>query len=157
MIDILLAIWTVLGAGIVGLIAWYVRIRHETNQRENERVYDERRKIYLKILEPTIRLFANTKNPSGMKKAMEQITSLEHRRTMFELNLVGSDDVVRAMYVFMLHAFLSTGYSMVLLVKWSELLLAIRKDLGNKGTSIKPVDMIRSQIIDIDKYMDSSK
>ena len=157
MLDILLAIWTAVGAGIIGLIVWYVRIRHETNQRENERVYDERRKIYLQIIEPTIHIFANAENPSAMKKVEEQITSLEHRRAMFELNLMGSDDVVRAMNVFMQHAFHSTGDSVGLIAKWSELLLAIRKDLGNKRTSIKPVEMLRSQITDIDKYMDSSK
>ena len=157
MLDILLGIWSVVGAGIVGLIAWHIRFRHESNQRENERVYDERRKIYIQILEPTIRIFANTKNPSAMKEIIEQVTSFKHRRAMFELNLMGSDEVVRAMNAFMQNAFHSTGDSMDLIAKWSGLLLAIRKDLGNKGTSIKPVEMLRSQITDIDKYMDSSK
>ena len=132
MIDIFLAIWTAFGAGIVALIVWYVRIRHETNQRENDRVYDERRKIYLQILEPTIRMFANTTNPSAMKEAMERITSLENHRAMFELNLMGSDDVVRAMNAFMQHVFHSTDEDLGRITKWSELLLAIRKDLGNK-------------------------
>ena len=74
---------------------------------------------------------------------------------MFELNLMGSDDVVRAMNAFMQHTFHSGNDSKGMITKWSELLLAIRKDLGNKRTNIEPMGMLRNQIKDIDKYMGS--
>ena len=35
---------------------------------------------------------------------------------------------------------------------WGNVLLAIRRDVGNKRTKLKPIDMCRGQISDIDKY-----
>ena len=35
---------------------------------------------------------------------------------------------------------------------WGNVLLAIRRDVGNKRTKLKPIDMFRGQISDIDKY-----
>ena len=34
-----------------------------------------------------------------------------------------------------------------------QLFLAIRRDLGNRKTKLKPSDMLRGQITDIDKYI----
>ena len=36
---------------------------------------------------------------------------------------------------------------------WGHLLLAIRKDLGNKRTKLKEKDMLSSQITDIDQLV----
>ena len=36
------------------------------------------------------------------------------------------------------------------MVLWARLLLAIRKSVGNKGTRLKLVDMLRANINDID-------
>ena len=72
---------------------------------------------------------------------------------MFELNLMGSDDVVRAMNAFQQHIYNNPSDSKMSIVRLSELLLAIRRDLGNKNTKIEPIDMLRSQITDIDKFL----
>ena len=75
---------------------------------------------------------------------------------MFELNLMGSDDVVWAMNALQQHFYQSviapTDPKMSI-IKLSELLLAIRKDLGNKNTKVDHIDMLRSQITDIDKHL----
>ena len=153
MVEVFLALWTVLGAGLVGLATWYVRIRRESSERERERLSDERRQIYLKILEPTIRLFAGIKDPEEMEKAMQQMSSYEHRRALFELNLMGSDDVVGALNDFMQYIYRGGTNSRELMAYWGRLLLSIRRDLGNRGTILSEVDMLRSQVTDIDSFM----
>ena len=152
-LDVLAAIWTVLGAGVVGLIGWYVRIRYETNQRERERLNDERRRIYLQILEPNIRLFAGISDPAETEKALTQVASFKHRQVMFELNLMGSDEVVRALNHFMQDIYHNNNTPPLILTNWGHLLLAIRKDLGNKGTKLNEKDMLSSQVKDIDQLM----
>ena len=153
MTEIFLAIWTVLGAGLVGLTTWYVRLRGESNEREKGRLHDERRKIYLKILEPIIRAFASIKNPEEAEKAFQQINTYEHRQVLFELNLIGSDEVVRAYNEFMQYLYRGEVDVRQLMTYWGKLLLTIRKDLGNKGTGLSEVDMLRSQITDIDSFV----
>ena len=153
MTEVFLAIWTVLGAGLVGLASWYVRIRHESSERERERLYNERRQIYLKNLEPIIRLFAGIKNPEETEKAMQQIGSYAHREALFELNLMGSDDVVRALNDFMQYLYRGDLDSRELMDYWGRLLLSIRRDLGNRRTGLTEVDMLRSQITDVDSLM----
>ena len=141
-------------AAMASLLTWLVRSRLEDIRREHERLHETRRAIYLKNLDPMIRMFAGVRRPAEMRRATESITSVEHRRTMFELNLMGSDDVVRAVNAFQQHMYQHGGEDTVgLMSKWSNLLLAIRKDLGNKRSKLKPVEMLRSQITDIDKFM----
>ena len=65
---------------------------------------------------------------------------------MFELNLMGSDDVVRAMNACQQQfsrAINDPADTKMIMTKFSEFLLAIRKDLGNKHTKTKPLDMLR--------------
>ena len=98
-------------------------------------------------------MFAGIKNDAQTKKALRQVLSFEYRKAAFELNLMGSDEVIRAMNA-MQRAGQGTD-SLKMMRKWGELLLAIRKDLGNTKTKIKPIEMLRSQITDIDQYLES--
>ena len=136
-----------------GVIVWLVQSRYEAIRRETERLHNERRNIYLAALEPTIRVFAGVKNRSETKRALIQLSSFEHRRVMFELNLVGSDEVVRAVNDYMQSVFKAEPDLSESLGNWGRILLAIRKDLGDRKTKLNHVDMLRSQITDIDKVM----
>lgn len=78
-----------------GIVTWFIKSRVEELQATEEKLRDERRKIYSEILEPYIRLFADLKG-QGSAQAIKKITSYEYRKTAFELNLFGSDDVVMA-------------------------------------------------------------
>ncbi len=141
----------------VGVVVWYLTSRVESIRREKESLQDERRKIYSQVLEPYIRIFAGAKKPTETKKAISSITSFEYRRASFELTMIGSDDVVRALNEMMQFSYrMGDGGSSAspedLLRYWGGLLLAIRRDLGNKGTKLSEVDMFRSQIKDIDQF-----
>ena len=64
------------------------------------------------------------------------------------MTLFASDDVVRAFGDIMnMGSSADPQHAMVL---WARLLLAIRKSVGNKGTPLKPADMLRPTINDVD-------
>ena len=145
-------------AGVVGLIVWFFQSRIETIKRETERLQDERRKVYIQVFDPYIRILVGSKNPSETKRALNQVTSFDYRRAAFELNLMGSDDVVRALNEFMQYSYGIDGDRApanpeVMLRLWGHVLLAIRKDLGNKRTKLEEIDMLKGHIKDIDKVI----
>ena len=103
---------------------------------------------------------ATSNNPSEIKKALNQIKSFDYRRVSYELNMMGSDDVVRAMNSLMQHIYSleregTSGKPEDMLVYWGGVLLAIRRDLGNNKTGLTEVDMLRGQIKDIDQLIKS--
>ena len=144
----------------VGLFVWYLTSRVEAVRREREKLQDERRKIYAQVLEPYIRVFAGSTNPSETKRALKQIGSFEYRRASFELAMTGSDDVVRTLNEMMQYFYRADGEGKSInpgemVQYWGRVLLAIRRDLGNKKTKLSEIDMLRMQIKDIDKYFAS--
>jgi len=120
-----------------GIITWSLKSRVEELRATEERLREERRKIYGQILDPYIRLFADLKG-QGPAQAIKRITSYEYRKTAFDLNLFGSDEVVRAYNALMKHTYEadSTGKQDLkeMMHLWGNLLLEIRKSLGNKKT-----------------------
>jgi len=105
-------------------------------------------------LDPYIRLFADISG-QGQVQAVKRMTSPEYRKTAFELNLFGSDDVIRAYNTLMAHAYEaeSTGKQdpKTMMTLFGSFLLEIRKSLGNKKTKLEALDMLRASIKDIDK------
>ena len=143
-------------SAVVGALVWYLQSRIEAVRTERRRLQDERRKIYIAVLEPYIRVFAGIKNPSETQKAMKRMLSFEYRKISYELNLMGSDEVIRANNAFMQLAY-SAGEGTIAPEAWLEcwggLLLAIRKDLGAKKTGLTRAEMLESQITDAKEYL----
>jgi len=136
-----------------GIITWFLKSRVEELRATEERLREERRKIYGQILDPYVRLFADLKG-QGTTQAIKKITSYEYRKTAFDLNLFGSDDVVRAYNALMKYTYEveSTGKQdpKGMVRMWGSLLLEIRRSLGNKKTKLNELDMLRAMIKDID-------
>ena len=80
---------------IGGIVTWFLKSRVEELRVIKEKLREDRRKIYEQILDPYIRLFADLKG-QGSINALKEISSYEYRKTAFNLNLFGSDEVVRA-------------------------------------------------------------
>jgi hypothetical protein len=142
-----------------GIITWFIKSRVEELRATEERLQDQRRRIYLEILDPYIRLFAELKGKGPPVQALRKMTSYEYRKTAFNLNLFGSDKVVRAYNALMQHVYEaeSTGNQdpRKMMSLWGMLLLEIRKSLGNKKTKLNELDMLRGMIKDIDEYLAS--
>ena len=137
-----------------GVITWFIKSRIEELQAIKEKLRKEQRDIYDQILDPYVRLFTDIKG-KGVEDALRKINSYDYKKTAFNLTLFGSDKVVCAYNNIMIHArkVESTGNKdpKEILDLWGELLLEIRKSLGNKDTKLNKYDMLKATISDIDK------
>lgn len=89
---------------------------------------------------------------------MKKIISPNYRRAHFEFNLIGSDKAVKAMNKMVQHsrALESGNESLdqeILIRDWGNLLIAIRKDLGNRKTKLDTKDMLIVHIKNVDKLI----
>ncbi len=139
---------------IGGIITWVIKSKIEELRELEEKLREERRNIYAQLLDPYIRLFADLKG-KGPEVAVKKITSYDYRKTAFDLNLFGSDEVIRAFNNLMKHTYEAeaTGKQdpQKMIRLWGKLLLEIRKSLGNKKTKLNEVDMLRAMIKDVSK------
>jgi len=136
-----------------GIITWFIKSRVEELRATEERLREERRKIYNQLLDPFIHLFADIKG-KGQSQALKKITSYDYKKNAFDLNLFGSDEVVSAFNSLMKHIYETeqTGKQnpKEIMRLWGKLLLEIRRSLGNKKTKLKEFDMLKTLIKDID-------
>lgn len=154
--------WTeitaVLLASVTGLAVWYFRSYLESIRKEKEEMQEARRKSYMKILNPYISLFANGASKAGQEEIIKEIISYNYRQAHFEFNLIGSDKAVKAMNQMVQHSReLELGNTFldqeILIRDWGNLLVAIRKDLGNRKTKLNKKDMLIAHIKDVDIIM----
>ena len=142
-----------------GIITWLFKSRVEELRATEEKLRDQQRKIYLEILDPYIRLFAELKTKGSSVQALRKMISYEYRKTAFNLNLFGSDEVVKAYNALMQHTYEAESTEKQdpkeMMRLWGMLLLEIRKSLGNKKTKLDELDMLRAMIKDIDEYSKS--
>lgn len=138
-----------------GIITWIIKSKIEELHAIQEKLREERRNTYAQILDPYIRLFSDIKG-KGAEKALKEVASYDYKKTAFNLNLFGSDEVVLAYNNLIKHSYevevtgeKNPGKMMSL---WGILLLEIRKSLGNKDTKLEKYDMLRAMIKDIDKF-----
>jgi hypothetical protein len=152
----LLAIGPPLLMVLGGIVTWLLKSKVEELRSTEERLSAERRKVYAEILEPFMRLLADSQG-KGHDQAIKMFTSKEYRRAAFELGLFASDEVVRAYNSLIKHveqAQSADGQDPKQLMRlWGGLRLAIRKGLGNKKTKLNEYDMLRGMITGIDKFL----
>lgn len=141
-------------AALVGLTIWFIQSRIEQLRAAQARLHDDRRRIYLEVLDPYIRILNATKTGQGNEKAVRRLLSPEHRKVAFELVMVGSDEVVEKFNAFMQWAFHAeeTGDQdpNEMMRRRGRLLLAIRRNIGDPRTELDEIDMLRSWFRDAD-------
>ena len=140
---------TLIGGGV----GWFLKSRLEARRHAEEALRDQRGKTYVEILMPFARLFSDLSLRS-QQAALKQITSPEYRRLAFQLVLVGSDEVVGAwnsMWNAVYVAEKGEGKSTDMLLAFGDVLLAIRRGLGNDTTGLKSREMLKWMIKDIDQ------
>ncbi len=126
-------------------------------------------KVYNSILEPFIiiftseQAFANDRKYKGKSRqevANEIMLSLEYKQTAFKLALMGDDNVVIAFNNLMqfvynqLPATVSPENTKYLMKLLGNLLLEIRKGVGNENTCLDNFEILEWLIKDIRKYRD---
>ena len=124
---------------------------HRVLTRTEDRVYEDRKKASLAILEPimdTMLLHKEAKDFFGSKK---------YTKAIAEFKLYGSDKAIKA---FNDLAFLAANVDPInakyhvkpVLRSIADLIIVIRKDIGYSSTILNYVDILRVIISDIDDY-----
>lgn len=141
--------------GIGGLIMWILKTKNEELQLIQQKISEERIRLYGTMLEPYVRLLASVNSPKEVEKSVKQIQSFEWQNASTHLILFGSDDVIKAW-----NRFAQCNYRMGddpanntmfdLLKFYGEMLLAIRKDVGNKNTKLNSKETMMWKIKDIE-------
>ena len=171
-VDYLVAIATVFTPILIiifSAIGWKYRQSIERKLKIEEKLRDDRIEIYNQILEPFIILLMSdaawssdpkNKNKDKIKIATSKMLSLEYRKNSFKLSLIGSDSVVMSFNDLMQHFFQTaennstnssdTGKKTISIL--GNLLLEIRKSMGNESTKIDNWGMIEWFITDAKKY-----
>jgi hypothetical protein len=140
-----LAIPVLLALG--GFIAWAIRSTIEDYREAERQLTAERRALYQQVLEPFLLPLITDEAAAVSALQEEAFASPEYKRAVFEMTLFASDEVVRV-FGDMINS--SSDPSSNPLVLWARLLRAIRKSVGNKGSQLSLVDMVRPTINDID-------
>ena len=147
----------------VSIVGYLIRSKKEEARVSQQKLNEERRNTYRKIISPYIGILTGLKDKAGTGKALAVIQSQEHKQTVFDLIFFGSDDVVKAHNALFQYAYKDeAGESaeqrgMMFMRLWGKLLLEIRKDVGNKDTKLNDLDMLRWLIMDIDKLRDAKE
>lgn len=119
------------------------------------RLRDERRKTYMRVLDPYIEALSEMGRGGDYGAANARLASVEHRKAAFELKLVATDDVVAAFndfarYILDVREGAAPDDSGKLLRLWADLLLAVRKSVGDPDTGVTPRAMLLDWVTDID-------
>lgn len=156
--DILAPLMVLILSAIGILAGWFIRSRFEESRLVRQKLNEERRNTYKKIISPYIGMLTGIKDKESTAKALNKVKSPEHKEAVFDLAFVGSDNVVRAHNALFQYAYKDEesddekqrGKMFIRL--WGLLLLEIRRDVGNKNTKLDEFDMLRWLIKDIDGF-----
>lgn len=148
--------WVILGpvlAALVGLVAVGLQNWGERKRRERARLYEDRRKIYMQVIEPFVLAFT----PGQEKKVLKLMQSAEYGLAAREFSLIGTDDSVRALNGLMqyfYHREIGDSDSQEVLNLLGGFFLGMRREWVGRKTELDVKDMFRGQITDIDSFMD---
>lgn len=158
----LLAILTPILLTFGGIISWLIKAKREESLNAETKSREFKIDTYKKLLEPFIATWTFTLPKEQKEKEINKITTLEYRKTVFDLTTFGSDEVLKIFNKIMQTFFhadnykkqdceYSEEYGIRLLALVSELLLQIRKDIYSKKTKLKRTATIEFMITDMDQ------
>lgn len=143
-ISIFAALSPIFLALLAGL-GWLYRHERERREEIERQLSEEKYKAYIALIET---FFGMLKAQALGRKPPAQTDLIER---MFDANqqliLYGSDDVVRIYQTFLHEA----RNQVVDMQRFGELIVAIRRDMGNAATKITSEDVLRQLITDFDQ------
>ena len=151
---------------IIGLsgIGWKLKNSIERKNILEQKLREDRVKIYNEVVQPYIYMFSNEAIKSERKdlkgktiseEGLRKLPTVEYRESSFKMLLFGSDGVVRAHNNIQKLAFSSANEEMTperhkkWLLLLGDLFLEIRKSMGNENTKLSNLEMLESIITDI--------
>ncbi len=152
---------------VISGLGWAFKTSIERANQLEGAMREDRLKIYQVILEPFVVMFTKDESTlsgtggisdSNQADAGKIILSKEYREAAFNLALFANDEVLKAFNALYQSAYKmdsTTNANFDIIFKMGDLLLAIRKSVGNESTRIKNFEMLKWMINDIDKYVDA--
>ena len=138
------------------MVGWFLKKRSEELQAVREKLREDRRRLYLELIEPYVLIFGNIRT-GKTEAAVQLMQSEEYKRTFFHFALFGDQDVVRAFNALMQYVYQAEKQGDLqpteMMGHYARLLLAIREDLGAESRKLHEADMLRGIITDIDKHL----
>ena len=140
---------------ILTAIGWKLKASTERRLELENKLRDDRIKVYNQILEPFIIILMSDaawqvdkkyKNLDKIAFATSKMLSLEYRESSFRLALMAPDSLVKSYNNLMQHFFSSAEKAdanghVVMLELLGKLLIEIRKSMGNESTKLNHWDM----------------
>lgn len=159
--DALAILTPIISSAATGFAVWYFQSRIERLNKAQEQLREDRKRVYLKLLEPFVRVLVSSKVPDEGTKAVEQIKSFEYKMLVQEMYYFANDKVVNA-FNDMMQAFYNTTDAKPIdpiqfLKLWGNLTLQIRHAIGTNKSGLREADMLKGWITDINKYTDQLK
>jgi hypothetical protein len=159
---LLIAIFTPILLTIGGIISWFLKAKREESLISEAKSREYKIETYKLLLEPFIATFTITLTEKIKQKEINKLTTLEYKKTVFDLTTFGSDEAIRIFNKIMQTTFHSdeykdengeytSEYGNRLIALISEFLIQIRKDLYSKKTKLKRSEMLEFMITDMEK------
>jgi len=140
-----------LAAGAVG---WFLKSKIEAARAVEDRLRQDRIKVYAEILEPVLAPF--TESDFKARHVAQRPSPTVLKKAGFQLALMGSDPVVTAWNTLMRHLYKAdpndnaAGSASLKLL--GHLLLEIRRSIGNQRTRLDDWDMLTWLLKDIESH-----
>jgi hypothetical protein len=145
---------------VIPAAGWLIEHRLQAARAAEHRLYEARRVLYQDILKPYTEVFqaigAKPANAGELaRKAQIHLASADHRIRINELMMMGSDQVIESFnrlvrFQIEVRAGELEEKPGDVLWLWSDLLLAIRKDVGDPRTNLSAPAMIEGWVQDMD-------
>ena len=135
------------------IVPLVIQHRLQALRQQQEKLREQRLELYLNLLDPHIQLFASliqsNRKANAEQTAMRKLLSPEYMGNTFQFAMIGSDEAVQKHNALRQFAANNpngnpTGeFEGSILECFGDLLLAIRRDLGNKKTRLTSIDMFK--------------
>lgn len=128
-----------------GAIGWFLKDKIEAARARDERLHEQRAKLYAQILEPLLAPFSDPEGKQGLRKLQRMVTP-SYRHNAFQLVLSGGDAVVKSWNDFMQYMYHAESVGGVEwkigIEKLGRVLIEVRSNLGNKDTRLVETERI---------------
>ncbi len=143
-----------------GSIGWFLKDRVEASRTREQRLHEERARLYTEILEPVLAPFTE-RDASTAARLVSKMTTPEYRRNAFQLAMLGSDPVVKSWNDFMQYMYHTDHdkagvHPSTAIRRLGRVLLEIRRSVGSPDTKLTELDMLKWFIKDIEVIEDDS-
>lgn len=134
------------------LIGIYFQKQRDKLLIEQETFFQKKRENYFKVIEPIVLMISNASNKREQEKVIQKILTNDYRKEVLALSLYGNDAVVQSfnnLFQFIYNEIRLKENPTLLIPLLGKILVEMRKELGNKNTTLDEFEILEFLIKDI--------